>query len=82
MALVEARHLLDGVTGYTTAKVSALQSTRFSTITSRHGAEAAAIYAEATLAGVTQVLALADQEGLKCELERQPAFTYAADEQG
>src|SRR4051794_15058032 len=81
VAVVEAARIGSGVTGCTTAKVSALQSTMFSTITSRHGEEAAAIYAEASLAGVAQVAALADQEGRKCELERRPAFTYAADEQ-
>jgi glycine/D-amino acid oxidase-like deaminating enzyme/nitrite reductase/ring-hydroxylating ferredoxin subunit len=81
VAVVEAARVGSGVTGCTTAKVSALQSTIYSTITSRHGEEAAAIYAEASLAGVAQVSALAHQEGLACELERRPAFTYAADEQ-
>ena len=37
-------------------------------------------YAEASLAGVEQVAALAGEETIECDLERRPAFTYAADE--
>jgi glycine/D-amino acid oxidase-like deaminating enzyme/nitrite reductase/ring-hydroxylating ferredoxin subunit len=79
VAVVEAARVGSGVTGCTTAKVSALQSTVYSTIVSRHGEEAAAVYAEASLAGVKQVGAVAQQEEIECALEHRPAFTYAAD---
>lgn len=79
VAVIEAVAVGSGVTGCTTAKVSALQSTILSTVRSRHGADAAAAYAEASLAGVERVAALAAEEGIDCDLERRPAFTYAAD---
>jgi glycine/D-amino acid oxidase-like deaminating enzyme/nitrite reductase/ring-hydroxylating ferredoxin subunit len=80
VAVVEAARVGSGVTGCTTAKVSALQSTIYSTIASRHGDERTAVYAEASRAGVDEVAALVEQEGIDCDLERRPAFTYAADD--
>jgi glycine/D-amino acid oxidase-like deaminating enzyme/nitrite reductase/ring-hydroxylating ferredoxin subunit len=80
VAVVEARRVGTGVTGCTTAKVSALQATIYSTIHNRHGDEAAAVYAQASLAGVERVAAIAAEEGIECELERRSAYTYAADE--
>src|ERR687888_2406449 len=59
VAVLEAARVGSGVTGCTTAKVSALQATIYSTIASRKGEEAAAVYAEASLAGVERLAALA-----------------------
>ncbi|TMK40521.1 MAG: FAD-dependent oxidoreductase [Actinobacteria bacterium] len=78
VALLEAARVASGVTGCTTAKVSALQSTVYSAIAGRHGAEGAAAYADASRAGVERVAALAAEEGIECDLQRRPAFTYAA----
>ena len=78
VAVLEARQVGSGVTGCTTAKVSALQQTVLSTIRSRHGSDGAAVYAEASVAGVELVAALAAEESIECDLERRPAATYAA----
>jgi glycine/D-amino acid oxidase-like deaminating enzyme/nitrite reductase/ring-hydroxylating ferredoxin subunit len=80
VAVVEAARVGSGVTGCTTAKVSALQSTIYSTIKSRHGREAAAIYAAANMAAVDQVAALVARLGIQCDLEQRPAVTYAGDD--
>jgi glycine/D-amino acid oxidase-like deaminating enzyme/nitrite reductase/ring-hydroxylating ferredoxin subunit len=80
VALIEAERVGRGVTGNTTAKVSALQATAYSTIRQRHGDEAAAVYAAASVAGVERLATLADEEGIDCDLERRPAYTYAAQE--
>jgi glycine/D-amino acid oxidase-like deaminating enzyme/nitrite reductase/ring-hydroxylating ferredoxin subunit len=80
VAVLEAARVGSGVTGCTTAKVSALQATVYSTIRQRNGEEAAAAYAEASLAGVERVAALAAEEEIHCDLERRPAFTYASRE--
>src|SRR3954447_1725542 len=77
VAVLEARRVGSGVTGCTPAKVSALQSTIYSTIRSRKGEDAAAVYAAASLAGVELVDEIARSEGIDCDLERRPAFTYA-----
>jgi glycine/D-amino acid oxidase-like deaminating enzyme/nitrite reductase/ring-hydroxylating ferredoxin subunit len=80
VAIVEADAVGSGATGCTTAKVSALQSTILSTIRSRHGDDAAATYADASVAAVEKVSELAAAEGVECDIERRPAYTYAADE--
>src|SRR5437764_7109849 len=79
VAVLEAAGMGTGVTGCTTAKVSALQATLYSTIRSRHGDEAAAVYAQASLAGVERIAAIVAEESIACELERRAAYTYAAD---
>lgn len=80
VAVLEAERIGAGVTGANTAKVTALQSTVYSTISRRHGKEAAAVYAQASLAGVERVASLAAEEKVECALHRQAAFTYAADD--
>src|SRR5437763_11497061 len=77
VAVLEGARVGTGVTGCTTAKVSALQATLYSTIQNRHGDEAAAVYAEASRAGVERVAAIAAEQRIECELERRPAYTYA-----
>src|SRR5947209_8188075 len=68
VAVLEAVRVGSGVTGCTTAKVSALQSTIYTTITSRHNAAAAKAYAGASLAGVERVAAIVEQEEIACDL--------------
>src|SRR4051794_2111799 len=80
VAVLEALRVGTGVTGNTTAKVSALQQTLLSTIRRQHGEEAAATYAIASRAAVEEVAVLVADEGIECDLERRPAFTYAADD--
>ncbi|MFD1146189.1 FAD-dependent oxidoreductase [Saccharothrix hoggarensis] len=80
VALVEADRVGSGVSGNNTAKVTALQSTMYSTIEKKHGADAAADYANGNVAAVERVAALASEEGVECELRRMPAYTFAFDE--
>jgi glycine/D-amino acid oxidase-like deaminating enzyme/nitrite reductase/ring-hydroxylating ferredoxin subunit len=78
VAVLEAGRVGAGVTGCTTAKVSALQGTVYSAIARRHRAPVVAVYAEASMAGVEEVARLVAEEGIDCDLERRPAYTYAA----
>jgi glycine/D-amino acid oxidase-like deaminating enzyme/nitrite reductase/ring-hydroxylating ferredoxin subunit len=80
VAVIEAARVGSGVTGCTTAKVSALQATVYSTVRQRNGEQAAAAYAEASRAGVERLAALAADEGIDCDLARRVAYTYAAEE--
>jgi glycine/D-amino acid oxidase-like deaminating enzyme/nitrite reductase/ring-hydroxylating ferredoxin subunit len=79
VAVLEARRVGSGVTGCTTAKVSALQQTVYRQIRRRHSSAGAADYAEASLAGVELVAQLAREETIECDVERRPAVTYAAE---
>jgi glycine/D-amino acid oxidase-like deaminating enzyme len=80
VAVLEAVRVGSGVTGCTTAKVSALQSTMYTTIRSRHGESTARIYAAASVAGVEGIAALVADEAIDCSLERRDAYTYALEE--
>ncbi|CAM4179026.1 FAD-dependent oxidoreductase [Kibdelosporangium persicum] len=75
VAVLEAGRVGSGVSGNNTAKVTALQSTVYSTITRKHGEYAARDYAAASLAGVTKVGELGAD--IDCDLRRRPAYTYA-----
>jgi glycine/D-amino acid oxidase-like deaminating enzyme/nitrite reductase/ring-hydroxylating ferredoxin subunit len=78
VAVLEARKVGTGVTGCTTAKVTALQGTTYRELRRHHGDEGAGVYAEASMAGVELLAGIAAEEGIECDLERRPAFTYAA----
>jgi glycine/D-amino acid oxidase-like deaminating enzyme/nitrite reductase/ring-hydroxylating ferredoxin subunit len=80
VAVLEARRVGSGVTGCTTAKVSALQQTVYGQIRRRHGSDGATAYAEASVAGVELLAEIATEERIECDLERRPAYTYAAEE--
>src|SRR5215216_5331001 len=69
VAVLEARRVGSGVTGCTTAKVSALQQTVYREIRRRHGSDGAAVYADASLAGVELVAQLAADEEIECDLD-------------
>ena len=77
VALIDSSRLCSGVTGYTTAKLTALQSTIYTDIVRTWGQEVAAGYAEANLAGIDRVRRRVAEDGIECELESRPAFTYA-----
>ena len=77
--LAEARRVGSGVTGCTTAKVTALQGAILGEINSRHGAQAVADYAEASMLAVEDVARRAKAHDVDCGLEFRPAVTYTTD---
>lgn len=79
VVLVEADRVGSGVSGNNTAKVTALQSTVYSTIEGKQGAEAAADYADGNMAAVERVASLVSELGIDCDLRRLPAYTFAFD---
>jgi len=58
VALVEAGQLCAGVTGYTTAKVTALHGLTYAGLAATHGEEAARVYADANMAGIEIIASL------------------------
>jgi glycine/D-amino acid oxidase-like deaminating enzyme/nitrite reductase/ring-hydroxylating ferredoxin subunit len=77
VAVVEAGRVGSGVSGNNTGKVTALQSTVLTSITSTRGADVADEYAARSLAAVELVAELAAHEGIDCDLRRRDAFTVA-----
>ncbi len=77
--LLEARRVLQGVTGNTTAKVTSLHTLIYARLANSLGPQAARDYARAQQDALGHVRATADELGIDCELERLPAYTYSAD---
>src|SRR5919199_1133435 len=80
VAVVEADRIAAGVTAYTTAKVSSLHGTIYSTISSKFGDDGARAYGEANEAGKEWMAALVDELRIDCDWRRKPAFTYAEED--
>lgn len=81
VVVLERGVVCGGATGFTTAKVTALQATMLSEIDRLHGADGVGAYAAASLAAVARVEEIVREEGIDCGWERADAFTYAADEE-
>lgn len=74
--VLEAGRISSGVTGYTTAKVTALQRTVLSEVLARHGREVAEAYGQANRAAVERLAELVVEDGIECDFERAAACTY------
>jgi len=81
VAVLERGVVCGGTTGFTTAKVSALQETKLSDISKLHGEAGAAAYASASVAAVARIEELVRDEHIECGWERVTAYTYAADDE-
>lgn len=76
VAVLESDRLAAGVTGHTTAKLSALHGLVYGWLRAQRGAEDARLYALSQQGAVDHVADVARQLGVDCELERVPAYTY------
>jgi glycine/D-amino acid oxidase-like deaminating enzyme/nitrite reductase/ring-hydroxylating ferredoxin subunit len=79
VAVLEAGRVGAGVTGYTTAKVTSLHGTVYSSVESKFGADGARVYGEANEAAKEWMAALVEELGIDCDWRRKPAYTYAED---
>ncbi|GAB3399010.1 FAD-dependent oxidoreductase [Flindersiella endophytica] len=77
VVVVEADRVAAGVTGYTTAKLTALHGLIYAKLRKSFGAEAARHYARSQQHAVDHVARTAQELGIACDLERLPAVTYA-----
>src|SRR3954447_24712841 len=82
VALLEADRIAAGVTGYTTAKLSALHTLIYAKVRTSFGPDAARLYAESQQQAVERVAAVAARLAIDCDLERVPAFTYVESPDG
>ena len=81
--IVLERHRIGaGVTGGSTAKVTALHGTLLSEIRRLHGAAVARTYAQANLAGLADIRATVERYGIDCGLTTAPAVDYATTDAG
>jgi glycine/D-amino acid oxidase-like deaminating enzyme/nitrite reductase/ring-hydroxylating ferredoxin subunit len=80
VAVIEAGRVAAGVTAYTTAKVSSLHGTIYSTIERKFGADGASVYGAANELAKEWMSARVEELGIDCDWRWKPAFTYAEDE--
>jgi len=74
VTLVEADRVAAGVSGYTTAKVTVQHNLVYADLTSRHGADAARLYAESQVHALDWLRHTAG--GFDCELEEVPSLVW------
>ncbi|MFF4173295.1 FAD-dependent oxidoreductase [Streptomyces sp. NPDC001744] len=77
VALLEADRVAAGVTGHTTAKLSAQHGPLYAHLRETFGAEGARQYARSQQEAVEYVGRVTAELGADCELERVPAYVYA-----
>ncbi|AFY75474.1 glycine/D-amino acid oxidase, deaminating (plasmid) [Synechococcus sp. PCC 7502] len=77
VAVIESRQVALGVSGHTTAKVTALHQLIYADLIEQIGQQKAKLYAESNLAGVEQVAAFVSEEQIDCDFSRQSSYTFA-----
>lgn len=78
VAIIEARSISAGVTGNSSAKLSALHGVAYSKIEDAAGTNASRAYAELNRTGMDLITATAEKLGIDCGLKRRAARTYTA----
>lgn len=81
VAVVEADRVAGGVTGHTTAKLSAQHGPIYGHLRDAFGADAARRYAAAQTDAIERVAAVVAELGIDCGFERAPAFVYTESEE-
>ena len=76
VAVLERDRIVTGVTGHSTAKLTAQHGLKYDTIRSKHGPETARQYAAANQAAIEHVAGRVRQWNVDCDFERRPAIMY------
>ncbi|GAA2518401.1 FAD-dependent oxidoreductase [Streptomyces levis] len=79
VAVLEAGRVAAGVTGHTTAKVTALHSLVYDKLRRTRGPEGARLYARSQSEAIERAAGIAAELGVDCDWEARDAYTYARD---
>jgi glycine/D-amino acid oxidase-like deaminating enzyme/nitrite reductase/ring-hydroxylating ferredoxin subunit len=79
VVVVEMDRVAQGVSGFTTGKVSSLHGLRYARVRADFGAAGARAYASANQAGLELVAGLVRDLGIDCDFRRKPNHTYTED---
>lgn len=80
VVLVERAHVASGISGFTTAKVTAGHGLVYSRLESDYDEETARSYAEVQLAGLELLRRLVEEHSIACDLETVPNYVAAETE--
>jgi glycine/D-amino acid oxidase-like deaminating enzyme/nitrite reductase/ring-hydroxylating ferredoxin subunit len=81
VAVVEADRIVEGVTAYTTAKLTSLHTLIYHELTQNFGAETAVAYGAANQAAIELVKQVVNRYNIDCDFTPAPAYTYTQDPQ-
>ncbi|MEV8593203.1 FAD-dependent oxidoreductase [Streptomyces sp. NPDC052012] len=79
VAVLEAGRIAAGVTGHTTAKVTALHTLIYDKLRRTRGSEGARLYARSQSEAIEHTAGVVEELGIDCEWERRSACTYVRD---
>ncbi|MDR6979841.1 glycine/D-amino acid oxidase-like deaminating enzyme/nitrite reductase/ring-hydroxylating ferredoxin subunit [Streptomyces sp. 3330] len=79
VAVLEAGRIAAGVTGHTTAKLTAQHTLIYDRLRRTRGAEGAALYARSQTEAIRHAAGIVEELGIDCAWEEAAAFTYAED---
>ena len=84
VAVLEARHVVAGASGYNTAKLSSLHGLTYAKLERQLGAEKARLYGAANERGIERIHEITGELGIDCDLRRKPnlVYTESDDERG
>ena len=77
VVVLEARRIGRGTSGYTTGKVTALQTLIYQRLEKNFGVEGTRLYAGASTAALEEVATLVSSLSIDCGFERRVNYTYA-----
>ena len=80
VVVLEADHVCSGVTGYTTAKITSLHKLIYASLLEKHSLERGRAYGEANEAAIAEIARLVERDGIDCDFQRAPSFTYTTQE--
>lgn len=76
VCIIEGKRILEGVTGHTTAKITAQHHLIYDSLIRNFGKEKAKQYADANLWAIEEIDNIINENKVNCDFTRQPAFIY------
>src|SRR5215213_925389 len=80
VCVIEADRVASGVTGYTTAKITALHGLKYGELIKTHGEDVARVYAEANQAAIEDFARIIEEQRIDCDFRLMAALTYTEDD--
>lgn len=74
--VVEAEKILEGVTGFTTAKITSLHTLIYDYLINKFGKKTAKLYADAQQSAIEEIALLVKELKIDCDFIRAQAYTY------
>lgn len=81
VAVLEARRVVSGVTGRTTAKITSSHGLIYHDLIERYGDEAARLYGESNQAAIERIARFVDEESIACQFQRESNYLYSESKQ-